>query len=185
MRRAKYPISCTMLTTRKLSATVYIHRKFKTDGEHRKIQKTQNDVCTRWTQYDVGMTHHKTHYDAHMTHPKHNTMLVWHSTNTLWCVTSHTHVWCLYDITDTLHYKHGDTVRRYRHHRQPSQWPGHGLENVGQRKEVFLFSNMARPDIELTYPHIQWISRILSSGIRRPRREAVHSVPSTVVVKNY
>ena len=99
MRRTKYPISCTMLTTRKFSATVYIHRKFKTDGEHRKIQKTQNDVCTTWTQYDVCMTH-----------PKHNTMFVWHSTNTLWCVTSHKHVWCLYDITDTLHYKHGDTV---------------------------------------------------------------------------
>jgi hypothetical protein len=47
------------------------------------------------------------------------------------------------------------------------------------RVENFLFSTSSRPTLWFTQPPIQWVP-----GVKRPRREAVHSPPASAEVKN-
>jgi hypothetical protein len=48
---------------------------------------------------------------------------------------------------------------------------------------VFLFTTASRTVLGPTQPPIQWVSRILSLGIKRPGCEADHSPPSSAEVK--
>jgi hypothetical protein len=47
----------------------------------------------------------------------------------------------------------------------------------------FLFSTASRPAVGPTQPPIQWLPGALSTGIKRPGREADHSPPATTEVK--
>jgi hypothetical protein len=49
---------------------------------------------------------------------------------------------------------------------------------------VFLFTTASRPALGPTQPPIQWIPGALSLGVKLTRREADHSPPSSVEVKN-
>jgi hypothetical protein len=49
---------------------------------------------------------------------------------------------------------------------------------------IFLFATASRPALGPTQPPIQWVSGILSPGVKRPRRETDHSPPSSAEVKN-
>jgi hypothetical protein len=65
---------------------------------------------------------------------------------------------------------------------------GYGLDDggVGVRVPVGsrIFSSPRRPDrLRPTQPHIQWIPGALSSGVKRPGREADHSPPTSAEVK--
>jgi hypothetical protein len=57
---------------------------------------------------------------------------------------------------------------------------GYGLDDrvVGVRVPVgsIIFSTASRPALRPTQPPIQWVTGALSSGIKRPRREADHSL---------
>jgi hypothetical protein len=64
--------------------------------------------------------------------------------------------------------------------------------NVGQKKTVkyrnimmgiFLFTTASRRALGPTQPLIQWVPGVLSLGVKRPGREADHSPPSSVEVK--
>jgi hypothetical protein len=48
----------------------------------------------------------------------------------------------------------------------------------------FLYTTTSRPALGLTQPPIQWVTGALSLGVKRQRREADHSPPSTAEVKN-
>jgi hypothetical protein len=47
----------------------------------------------------------------------------------------------------------------------------------------FLFSKSSRPALGFTQPPIQWVPGALSPGVKRPRREADHSPPTSAEVK--
>jgi len=49
---------------------------------------------------------------------------------------------------------------------------------------IFLFTTVSRPAVGPTHPCIQWIPGALSLGVKRPGREAGHSSPTRVKVKN-
>jgi hypothetical protein len=51
-------------------------------------------------------------------------------------------------------------------------------------QEIFLYYTASRPALKPTQPPIQWVLGALSLGIKQPGREADHSPPSTVEVKN-
>jgi hypothetical protein len=53
-----------------------------------------------------------------------------------------------------------------------------------QGQEVFLFSTASIPALGPTQPPIQWVLRAVSLGVKRPGREANHSLPSSAEVKN-
>jgi hypothetical protein len=76
------------------------------------------------------------------------------------------------------------TVRR----RRDSDWlraglPGQRSLSPGRVKN-FLFSKSSRPVLGSTLPPIQWVPRTLFPGLKRPGREADHSLPSSDEVKN-
>jgi hypothetical protein len=48
---------------------------------------------------------------------------------------------------------------------------------------VFLFTTASRTALGPTQPPIQWVQGALSLGVKRPRREADHSPPSSAEVK--
>jgi hypothetical protein len=48
----------------------------------------------------------------------------------------------------------------------------------------FLPSTSSRPVLGPTQPPVQWETRALSLGVKRPRREADHLPPSSTEVKN-
>jgi hypothetical protein len=48
---------------------------------------------------------------------------------------------------------------------------------------MFPFDIMSRPALESTQPPIQWVLGALSLGVKRPEREADHSLPSSAEVK--
>jgi hypothetical protein len=50
--------------------------------------------------------------------------------------------------------------------------------------EISLFSTAPKPALESTQPPIQWVPEALSPGVKRPGREADHSLPSNAEVKN-
>jgi hypothetical protein len=54
---------------------------------------------------------------------------------------------------------------------------------VGKLKEIFLFRTASRTTLGLTQSPIQWVPWVLSLGVKRPRREADHSPPSSAEVK--
>jgi hypothetical protein len=49
---------------------------------------------------------------------------------------------------------------------------------------IFLFTTASRTALEPTQPLIQWVPGSLSLGVKRPGREADHSLPSSAEVKN-
>jgi hypothetical protein len=65
---------------------------------------------------------------------------------------------------------------------------GYGLDERGFESrhglEIFLFTTASRRSLGSTQPPIQWIPGALSLGVKRPRREADHSLPSSAEVKN-
>jgi hypothetical protein len=66
---------------------------------------------------------------------------------------------------------------------------GYGLDDRGSVTgrgswELFLFATASRPELGPTQPPIQRIPWALSLGVKRPRREADHSPPSSAEVKN-
>jgi hypothetical protein len=44
---------------------------------------------------------------------------------------------------------------------------------------IFLFTTASRPVLGPTPPLIQWVAEVLSLEIKKPRREAYHSPPSS------
>jgi len=50
--------------------------------------------------------------------------------------------------------------------------------------ESFLFATASRPALWPTQPPIQQVPRALALTVKRPRREADHSLPSSAEVKN-
>jgi hypothetical protein len=50
--------------------------------------------------------------------------------------------------------------------------------------ESFLFVTASRPVLGSTHPPILWVPGALTSGVKRPGREADHSPPSSAKVKN-
>jgi hypothetical protein len=67
---------------------------------------------------------------------------------------------------------------------------GYGLDDRGSRFDskrglgIFLFTTASRMALGPTQPPIQWVSGALSLGVKRPEREADHSLPSSAKVKN-
>jgi hypothetical protein len=53
-----------------------------------------------------------------------------------------------------------------------------------QRLGTSLFTTASRPALGPTQLPIQWVPGVLSLGVKRPRREADHSLPSSAEVKN-
>jgi hypothetical protein len=53
-----------------------------------------------------------------------------------------------------------------------------------QVQTIFLYSIVSIPALGPTQPLIQWVPGALSPGVKRPGREANHSPPSSVDVKN-
>jgi hypothetical protein len=52
------------------------------------------------------------------------------------------------------------------------------------REEIFLFSTPLKPAMEPTQPHIRWVRGALSYRDKADRREADHSTPLSVEIKN-
>jgi hypothetical protein len=67
---------------------------------------------------------------------------------------------------------------------------GYGLEDRGARFDsrrglgIFVFTTASRAAPALTQPPMQWVTGTLSLGVKRPRREADHSPPSSAEDKN-
>jgi hypothetical protein len=53
-----------------------------------------------------------------------------------------------------------------------------------QGKEIFVFSTASSTDLVPTQPPIQWVLKVLSLGVKRPRHKADHSPPSNSEFKN-
>jgi hypothetical protein len=49
---------------------------------------------------------------------------------------------------------------------------------------IFLSTTASKPALGPIQPPIQWVPRVPSSGVKQPRREAAHSPPSIIEVKN-
>jgi hypothetical protein len=62
---------------------------------------------------------------------------------------------------------------------------GYGLNGLIPGKgKIFIFPVMSRPTLEPIQPPSQWLPVALSSGLKRPGREADHSPPSRAKIKN-
>jgi hypothetical protein len=60
-----------------------------------------------------------------------------------------------------------------------------GLQEFdSQYDRIFLFATTFRPALGPTKPPIQWVRNVLSSGVKRPGREANKSLPPIVGDKN-
>jgi len=63
---------------------------------------------------------------------------------------------------------------------------GYGLDDgwfeSRQRLGIFLFTTVSRSTLGPTRPPIQWVSRAISLGVKRPGREADYSPPCSVVM---
>jgi hypothetical protein len=53
-----------------------------------------------------------------------------------------------------------------------------------QELGIFLLTNASRPVLGPTHPPIQWVPGTLFLGVNWPGREADHSTPSSVEIKN-
>jgi hypothetical protein len=58
-----------------------------------------------------------------------------------------------------------------------------GRSSSPGRVKNFLFSTSSRPALGSTQPPIQWVPGALSLGVKRPGREANHSLPTSAEVK--
>jgi hypothetical protein len=58
-----------------------------------------------------------------------------------------------------------------------------GVQFNSRHSTIFLFSTASRPTSGPTHPPLQWITRAISSWVKRPGREADHSPPSGPEVK--
>jgi hypothetical protein len=71
---------------------------------------------------------------------------------------------------------------------QEPRYLSYGLDDRGfesrQGLGIFLFTTASRPTLGPTQPPVQWVPGALSLGVKRPRREAEHSPPSSAEVKN-
>jgi len=56
--------------------------------------------------------------------------------------------------------------------------------NQKWRRVPVIWSNLFRPALGPTQPPIQWVTGVLSLGVKRPGREANHSPPSSAEIKN-
>jgi hypothetical protein len=65
---------------------------------------------------------------------------------------------------------------------------GYGLDDrvskSRRRLGIFLFITVSRTALGYTQPPIQWVTGVLSLGVKRPGREGDHSPPSSAEVKN-
>jgi hypothetical protein len=67
---------------------------------------------------------------------------------------------------------------------------GYGLDDQGSSIRLpvgvgnFFFTTASRTALGPTQPPIQWVPGALSTGVKRPGREADHSSPSSAEVKN-
>jgi hypothetical protein len=68
---------------------------------------------------------------------------------------------------------------------------GYGLDDRGSRFDsrrglgIFLFTTASRTALGPTQPPIQWVTGALSLRVKRPWREADHSLPSSADVKEW
>jgi hypothetical protein len=65
---------------------------------------------------------------------------------------------------------------------------GYGLEgqnSIPDRGEIFLFSKISRLTLGPTQPPVQWTQEALFPGVKRQKREADHSPPSSSEIKYY
>jgi hypothetical protein len=73
-------------------------------------------------------------------------------------------------------------------HSQYSNWLGVGLPRVRSsspgRGKIFFISTSSRPVLEPIHLSIQWVPVVLSLGVKRRRRDADHSPPSSADIKN-
>jgi hypothetical protein len=60
---------------------------------------------------------------------------------------------------------------------------GYGLDDRGSFP-VFPFVTACRPALGPTQPPVQWVPGVVYRGVKRSGREADHSPPSSVEVKN-
>jgi hypothetical protein len=60
--------------------------------------------------------------------------------------------------------------------------PGGRSSSPGRVKN-FVFSTSSRPKLASTQPPIRWVLGALSPGVKRPGREADHSLPASADVK--
>jgi hypothetical protein len=59
----------------------------------------------------------------------------------------------------------------------------HGRGSIPGRGKIFIFSTVRRPALG-PQRHMQWVPRVISSGVKWPGREADHSPPSNAEVRN-
>jgi hypothetical protein len=63
----------------------------------------------------------------------------------------------------------------------------YGLDGRGSnpaRGNIFLFSTISRPAVGPTQPPIQWVPGPIFPAVKRRKRGADHSLPSSTEVKN-
>jgi hypothetical protein len=66
---------------------------------------------------------------------------------------------------------------------------GYGLDDGGVgirvpvRSKMFFSARLSRQALGFTQPPIQWVPGALSTGVKRPGREADHSPPASAEVK--
>jgi hypothetical protein len=82
-------------------------------------------------------------------------------------------------ILSSVSYK---MVRRWHSDWLRAGRPGGRSSGPGRVKN-FLLSTSSRPALVFTQPPIQWIPEALSSGVKRPGREAEVSPPASAKVK--
>jgi hypothetical protein len=98
------------------------------------------------------------------------------------------------NITRT--YKHGDKITEGSHccHLNTIYYRSYLLILVKENYEIwhsattmmgfFLFATASRPAPQSTQPPVQWVAGALTSRVKRPKREAVYSPPSSAEIKN-
>jgi hypothetical protein len=59
-----------------------------------------------------------------------------------------------------------------------------GRSSSPSRVKNFLFFTSSRPGLGSPQPPIQWVSGVLSTGVKRPWREADHSPRASAEIKN-
>jgi hypothetical protein len=62
-------------------------------------------------------------------------------------------------------------------------WTTGDSELIPYKVMIFLLSTSSRPAVGPTQPPIQWVSGALSPRVKRPGREADHSLPTSAEVK--
>jgi hypothetical protein len=94
-------------------------------------------------------------------------------------------------LLPTVHKYNGQYTTMHSAVKAQSVWRlGYGLEDRGSTVRfpagmgIFLFTTVSRTALRPTQPPIQWVQGDHSLGVKRPRREADHSPPSSARIKN-